>query len=306
MVARTHRRPDFLIVGAPKAGTTAAAAALFQHPEVFLSPIKEPKFLTADGVPSPLGGPGDRWVDSLRVRRLEDYRRLFRRARADQMVGEASVDTLYYHAHTVPKIRRAIGRPRILIFLRDPTARAFSAWKQLVRDGRETMSFEDGLDREQSGATRDWEFMWSYVAVGRYAAQVESFLAEFDQVQVILHDELRADPQAALESVCAFLGIDRGHRFHFQDVHNPSAVPRHPLLRFVFAVGPLKVAAFRGLLRLGLSEHGLLAAVDRLRPRRVEKLEMAQTTRTRLRELYEPELRRLETLLCRSLDCWRA
>jgi hypothetical protein len=308
MVSSDSRLPDFLIVGAPKAGTTAVAAALARHPEVFFSPLKEPKFLSAEAVPRPLEGPGDALVDSLRVRDLDSYRRLFRGAGNARAVGEASVDTLYYHRETVPRIRSLLGSPRILIFLRDPIARAHSAWKQLVRDGRERASFEEGLAREARGETGRWEFMWRYVGVGRYADQVAAFSDAFPDTRVVLHDELREDPHGALQRIAGFLGIDPQHAFHFQAVHNPSTVARHPLARRLFAIGPVKVALFRLLLRLGVSEHGLLAAVDRLRPRRaadVEELAMRPMTRRHLADAFEPDLRRLESLLGRSLDRWR-
>jgi hypothetical protein len=309
MSRRSGRLPDFLIVGAPKSGTTAAAAALAGHPEIFLSPLKEPKFLSAGAVPQPLEGPGDALIDSLRVRDEPSYRRLFRRAGDARAVGEASVDTLYYHRRTVPRIRRLLGSPRILVFLRNPVERAFSAWKQLVRDGRETASFEDGVDREARGDAERREFMWSYLGVGRYAEQVAAFTDAFPAVHVVLHDELRDDPPRELARITEFLGVDTDHRFRFQAVHNPSAIPRHPIARRLFAVGPVKVTMFRALLRLGLSEHRLLAAVDRLRPRHADQVEgiaMAAETRRRLEAAFEPEVRRLESVLGRSLDGWRS
>ena len=51
--------PDFLVIGAPKAGTTALHVALASHPELFMSPVKEPKFFLTDGPPPRRGGPGD-------------------------------------------------------------------------------------------------------------------------------------------------------------------------------------------------------------------------------------------------------
>ena len=51
--------PDFLIAGAPKAGTTALHVALARHPQLYLSRVKEPKFFLTDGPPRAQGGPGD-------------------------------------------------------------------------------------------------------------------------------------------------------------------------------------------------------------------------------------------------------
>ncbi len=55
----TIRLPNFLLVGAPKCGTTSIASYLAQHPDVYITPIKEPKFFTAQFLRFPLQGPGD-------------------------------------------------------------------------------------------------------------------------------------------------------------------------------------------------------------------------------------------------------
>ena len=50
--------PDFLVVGAPKAATTALHVALARHPGLFMSAVKEPKFFLSDGPPPTRGGRG--------------------------------------------------------------------------------------------------------------------------------------------------------------------------------------------------------------------------------------------------------
>ena len=69
--------PDFLVAGVPKAGTTALHAALSQHPGLYMSPIKEPKFFLTDGPPPAQGGPGDARTYREHVWRRADYEALF-------------------------------------------------------------------------------------------------------------------------------------------------------------------------------------------------------------------------------------
>ena len=69
--------PDFFVIGAPKAGTTAVHTALARHPQLFLSAIKEPKFFLCDGPPPQEGGPGDAHSYREWVWRRHDYERLF-------------------------------------------------------------------------------------------------------------------------------------------------------------------------------------------------------------------------------------
>ena len=73
-------RPDALIVGAPKAGTSALHAALAQHPQMYASPVKEPKYYMCwDAPPPAYSGPGDAHSNQEWVWRREDYQALFRK-----------------------------------------------------------------------------------------------------------------------------------------------------------------------------------------------------------------------------------
>src|ERR1700712_1187462 len=85
--------PDFLLVGAPKAGTTALHVALSRHPALFLSGNKEPKFFLTDGPPPTGGGPGDPATYRGYVWRRDEYERLFDDAPAGALRGEST--TLY-------------------------------------------------------------------------------------------------------------------------------------------------------------------------------------------------------------------
>src|SRR5580693_5805887 len=89
--------PDFFVAGAPKAGTTALHAALAQHPALFLSAVKEPKFFLTDGPPPVQGGPGDARTYREHVWRREDYEALFSDAPAGALRGESTPFYLYSH-----------------------------------------------------------------------------------------------------------------------------------------------------------------------------------------------------------------
>jgi hypothetical protein len=296
--------PNFLLVGAAKSGTTALANTLERHPEVYFCPIKEPKFLSTGVAPSPMNGPGDDLVESIAVRDLESYRALFEGVNGVPAIGEGSVDLLFFAGGVNPRIRELLGDPKILIVLRDPVERAFSAYKQLIRDGRERLSFEEAIQAEDDRRSRNWEFMWYYTAVGRYADQVSSFLDAFSRVHVALYDDLRADPDAVLDGVLRFLEIAPDPSLRIKTGHNPSAIPRNPLVRKLFAVGPAKLSLYRLLLRLGISETFVLGCVDRLRSRHSAELRMAPETRQLLREQFREDVERLQEILDRDLSAW--
>lgn len=225
--------PNFLIVGAAKGGTTSLYHYLKQHPDVFMSPLKEPRFFS-ERAAYPGTGPGDERISQGGVGSFEEYRTLFEKSIGKKAVGEASVDTLFHFERTIPSIKRYLGDPRIIIVLRDPVQRAYSAYNYLVREGRETLSFPDALLAEEKRRQDGYIYMWQYRACGLYARQVRAFQENFSRAQVLFYDDLKKDAAGLVRSVYAFLDVapdflpDMSHR------HNVSGIPRWALLNSLF------------------------------------------------------------------------
>jgi hypothetical protein len=263
--------PNFLLVGAAKAGTTSLYHYLNQHPQISMCALKEPKFFNAQVMKFPLRGPRDHIVVSRMVRTFTDYERLFDNAGGARAVGEASPDYLYYAAQVVPLIRETLGDPRIVIVLRDPVERAYSAFRHLRRDGREPLDFETALDEENHRRLMNWEFIWFYKACGLYHDQVRHFLGHFPRVHVALFDDLLADPRGFMRRLYEFLDVDTSFVPDVSAASNESAVP-----------------------------------VARWLPRFIRKnnAPMRDETRARLREFFRDDIRRLAALIGRDLSAW--
>lgn len=198
--------PNFLIVGAPRCGTTSTYHYLMQHPDVYLTAVKEPGYLylqSQDALPR-----GSALAPTTKVRIWDEYVRLFRKGRGKRAIGEASTETLCFHEQTIPEIRKRLGNPKILIMVRNPVDRAFSSYQFLLRDGLESLSFEESLSRERERIEENWNHMWRYRSVSCYTPAVEAFMNTFDDVFVGLFDDLRKDPLGFTQSVYRFLDVD--------------------------------------------------------------------------------------------------
>jgi hypothetical protein len=205
--------PDFLLVGAPKAGTTALHVALARHPQLYLSPVKEPKFFLTDGrPPSGSGGPGDAQTFREYVWRRSDYEALFDAAPRGTLTGEST--TLYLRDRAAHRrIAATIPRARLVAVVRDPVDRAHSNWTHLRSAGLEPEpDFLRACALEESRVERGWGPFWRYVDLGRYGAQFAHLFSVFprEQVHVVLYRDLRRDPVGTLDRLCAFLGVDTG------------------------------------------------------------------------------------------------
>jgi len=138
----SDRLPHFVIAGAPKAGTTALHAALATHPDLYLSPVKEPKYYLTDGRPPPRSshrGPGDAHSAQEWVWRREDYRMLFDGAPAGAVRGESTPFYLYDRA-AHPRLAADVPGIKVIVVVRDPVDRAYSNWAHLRADGLEPVA----------------------------------------------------------------------------------------------------------------------------------------------------------------------
>ena len=209
----TARLPDFLLVGAPKCGTSALHAALSRHPQLYLSEPKEPKFFLTDGPPPDSGGgPGDLASWREHVWRRADYEALFATAPPDARCGESTVFYLYDLA-AQRRIRALLPDVRVIAVLRDPVERAHSNWAHLRGAGLEPEAdFRAALDREPARIAAGWAHFWHYAAQSRYGGQLEHLFGLFDADRVLLlrYRDLRDAPAETVDRVCRFLGVRTG------------------------------------------------------------------------------------------------
>ena len=290
--------PNFLLVGAARSGTTSLYNYLRQHPDIFLSNPKEPHFLVADRV---------REAITDVVTDFDDYRHLFDGGTGKRIRGEASVLYLYYYEDAIARIRACLGRDvRIAMVLRNPVDRAFSAYQYMARyqDREDADSFGEALDREtrrrQEGRVNPLMY---YRALSAYGDAVEAYLDAFDHVHVMLHDDLLAAPGEVLGALMEFLGLERGFQFDTGARHNASGwMWAHPWIKaLVNRPWPPRVAFMAAKKHL----PGLYRPVRRVARRVLSRREsLDPETRDALLRYFEPDIKRLASLIGRDLGHW--
>ncbi|MET8050385.1 MULTISPECIES: sulfotransferase family protein [unclassified Streptosporangium] len=204
--------PNFLTIGAPKTGTTALHAALARHPELFMSPVKEPKFFLSDGPPPSRGGPGDAQTYREHVWRREDYEALFDAAPPGTLTGESTPFYLYDLA-AQRRIRKTIPDARLIVVLRDPVERAHSNWTHLWSAGLEPIGdVLEACAEEERRVTAGWAPFWHYLGLGKYGRQLEHLFTLFPREQVLVYRyrDLVDRPADTLDRICRFLGVETG------------------------------------------------------------------------------------------------
>ncbi len=295
-------KPNFFIVGAPKCGTTALYTYLKEHPEIFMSRIKEPEFFAADIL-----------ADRREICAWDDYLTCFEMASGKKRIGEASV--WYLGSRSAAKEIQAFNRAaQIIIMLRNPVDVMYAAHSERVFDDREPcVSFEAALEAEERGELPSWRRQGAktiglgYRETARFCEQVRRYFATFgrENVHVIVYDDFKRDTGSAYRATLRFLGVHLDFQPHFRVIHSNRRVRsmglqeflRHPpqvVRRLGQAMLPLPLRRFVG------------SCVFRLNVAYTPRPPMNPKLRSRLQREFEPEVERLSALLNRDLSAWSA
>jgi hypothetical protein len=180
--------PDFLIIGAMKAGTTTLFEMLARHPRIFLPDEKEPDDLTRDHV----------LTESGRRR----YFSLFKDAEPSQITGEASTaSTKYPLIEGVPRRAHEVLGPKakMIYVVRDPVDRAISHFRFFAKRGQCSPHLDEALEQNVG-----------LIEFSQYHRQLEQWLKYFakDNLHVVVFEAMIRDQQGTFDSVCRFLGIE--------------------------------------------------------------------------------------------------
>ena len=305
--------PNFFLAGAPKAGTTSLYFYLDQHPEVFMSGIKEPGFFGAADVQSApyrdmvlrylerhrtaiqryLDGPQDQPAQYA-ILEWEDYLKLFRDVRDEKAVGEASVD--YFWQPSAPgAIRAKVPDARLIFVLRDPAELLLSRYiASRWRDPDAT--FREWFLKAQA-SPNPW---FVPLGPGRYATNLKRFFDTFggDQIRIHVYEDYRADPRGVLRDIFGFLGVDPEYPVDFSRRHNQTLEPRFPLLH------RLRRAIFGGGAVTRWLPVGIRRMVRRAYNRPRAQVAMQMEDRQMVIDYYRDEIRRAADLIGRDLSAW--
>jgi hypothetical protein len=283
--------PNFFIVGAAKAGTSAFYAYLKQHPQVYMSPVKEPHFFSRVE-------PGEKQRYRIRTTTdQESYLELFKKAKGALAIGEASSSYLW-DERAPYRIREQVPDARIIILLRDPIERAYSHYLMNVRQGTQPLPFYEALEEDRGKQSRTTANL--YVELGQYASQVERYLGLFgpERVQVLLFEDLKRDPAGLMRQAAHFLGLEEEPVADMElgKPYNAYALPRGGLARAVS--GSLWI---RNLARRAVPQWLRWKVRDQLLMKPTKKPKLESRAVESLRGVYAGDVERLEALLGRPL-----
>lgn len=293
-----NRAIDFMIIGAAKSGTTTLYDALATHPDIFLPEIKENLYFARDY---------DRGDDYL----AEYYRSLDN----ESIVGGNYVHAMYF-PEVIERLYAHNPAMKLIAILRDPVQRAYSAYWFAVRNGLETLSFEEAATLDSARASGSYldRAERTYLSHGLYAEQLRKCTQTFPRRQlcVVTTDMLQSQAERLVADILAFIGAEAPADEPLIAQHaNPAAQPRLVWLQqlmlrenaFYKRIGRrLFPARFRYWINRTLAER----IVNRWNLKAFDYPPMSEVTRAKLADYYRSSNRELSEMFGVDVSNWAA
>lgn len=294
----TSKKPQFLVIGGSRCGTTSLHAALERHPEIFVPPEKSPNFFTAPDMENFPGSAAMAAMKGHTIKTEEEYLDLFRSALEGKIRGEVS--PVYLQSiHTAARVARFAPEAKIIAILRNPVDRAFAHFVGRRRDGLESLaSFEGAISGELADSSpKDLAFN-NYLAIGKYSHYLVPWFEAFParQIQVFFFEDFVARPLEVLNDLFLFLGVSQVGADFPIDRKNQSGITKNPFLRALWTSTVLLRAKLRSHLPKSLRD-----SVGRVFLRSMEKPSLDDNVRQRLAGYFAEDSTSLGNLLSRPI-----
>ena len=292
--------PTFLIVGVQKAGTTSIYNYLQEHPQVFMSRIKETNFLEQDWSSLPPEKQNKNGIVT-----IEDYAALFADVRDEIAIGEASPNYLFHYESSAARIKKYVPDARLIMVLRNPIERAYSDYLMHIRDAINTnstkvMSFSEQIDKRAHKSF--------IIRKGFYATPVKYYLDCFDkdQIKVFLYDDLVRDPQQFMEEFYTYIGVDSFQADVSKKVQQAKIPKNQAINNLLQSKNPLR-AFVANTLKTVVPLETRQNIRDRLinfNSQSKKSMPLTDSDREKLINLYREDILQLQYLIDRDLSGW--
>lgn len=297
--------PNFLIVGAAKSGTSSLQHYLQEHPDIFMSRIKEPRFFISS-IYKNLNPDDPRYsaLLDLTVTDYGEYTRIFEDGINCKAIGTATADYLYYYQEAIPNIKKYLNDVKIIICLRNPIDRAFSSYKHLVRDQVETRSFEKCLKLEETRKKNNWSMLNFFKDAGLYYQQVKAYMDNFKQVKVYLYEELTADPLSLIQDIFRSLEVSDQFVPELSKRYNASIIPKSRHLHNFFVKSNWLKRDVKPIVDFVLPPQKRKVFIEKIENHNHAKCQMNPKTRKSLKDFFRQDIINLQELIHRDLSQW--
>ncbi len=288
------KKPNFIIAGFPKCGTTSLHHYLEEHPEVYMPTQKELHFFTCNILSKLNKGPNDAIVKRTQINSSEKYLNFYKSVRNEIAIGDASPSYINYPSQ-FKKIKEYLNDPKVIIILRDPIDRAYSNYLHLKREHRETLTFEEAIFKEDERKTNKYSDFWYYKFNSTYYDKIIKAKETFSNVLILTSEELSNNGEATLKNVYKFLEVDDTFKLNrkFNNFNKGGHFKENIFTKIIFQPSTLKNLIKKFIkptpfLKIIISK---IANIFSIKPQKIDDESLKY-----LKKYFRKEVEKLETL----------
>jgi hypothetical protein len=295
-------KPNLFIVGQPKTGTTALHQFLGQHPEIYMSSIKEPHFFCADfHLESDRAYGKQRFYD---FRSESAYLQLFSKAKNVKVAGESSTNYLYSQV-AAEKIYNFNPDAKIIIVLREPAKFLYSLHSHYVKFTEENepdfltaLALETQRKQEEALSPRVTSPSYLYYSQRvQYYQQVKRYCDRFkpEQIKVIIFEEFKSANEQIFREVLEFLGVEPNFTPEYSAINVNKEVKFKAVNNLIN--NPLAKSISKNLLSQEFNDFVRDNVVEKLLWHQAPKAKIPEEIKLQLMQQYQPEVAKISELL---------
>lgn len=288
--------PNFLIVGVQKAGTTSIYNYLREHPQVYMSLVKETNFLEKDWENLPPEQQNKNGIVT-----LDKYCELFAEVKEEIAIGEASPNYLFHYESSAARIKKYVPNAKLIVVLRNPVERAYSDHLMHLRDaiGYRGLSEQIKHSSHKSFILRK----------GFYYAPLAYYFDQFgrEQVKVFFYDDLCNNPQEFMAEFYQYLGVNKQFRPNTARKAQVAKIPKNKTINNLLKKNNILRNTATNILKTVMP----VEARQKLRERLIDlnsqhkkQVPLSPEERQQLIELYREDILQLQDLVGRDLSSW--
>lgn len=291
--------PNFIIFGVEKSGTTSIYNYLKEHPEIYMSPIKETNFFEKDWENA---SPEVQAKKRNGICSLEKYCQLFEAVTDETAIGEVSPNYLFHYQESVPRIKAVLPDVKLIAILRNPVDRAYSDYLMHIRDviGQPLTLEEQLKHRPQQSFT---------LRKGLYYEPLKHYFDAFSQenIKIYLYDDLSKDAVELMQDMYSFLNVDSTFKPDTSQKSQVAQIPKNKTVNYLLRVkNPFRSLA-ASFLKMFLPEEKrqiLRSRIMKLNATKKSSLPLSSHERSLLLEYYREDVLKLQELINRDLSAW--
>lgn len=291
--------PNFIVIGANKAGTSSLHAYLSQHPQIHMSSPKEPMYFLM--VQKDRAENSDARVAADKMQAAltwEDYLKLFQTEKEVVIRGESSTAYLA-NPQCAERIKEKLPDVKLCVVLRNPVDRAFSNYKMYVKRGAEKMSFKEAVEEEKKTGRLNYPDGMRYLSLSRYSNSIQTYLNLFgeEQLMIFTYEDFSKNTSNVLRKLYRFLGVNEDFEANVGNSHNVGSILRFPEQSLM---NRLLVLLSKGFRKIGWKSLG-----DKINKKRFVEIELEEDLKESLKVYFREDIVRLEGLTKLDLSKWK-